>query len=343
MKRPESSPLRTAGSFLAVAGLAVVVATGIGWLRGTGGRSPEPVAVAGSPHCLDGMPELDISVREHWRMSWERLSEEDCHPGSWIYQFREPGQNFADYRVEAGDHLPRSRSMAVRRLTPFRDSQALELMSPTTEFLAIFFQREVDELPPVPLPFSAGRRAGGQGDQRDAQEVVSALVGSCPKERAGCLALTDQDLYAEDLEYVFGLGHFRERVGVMSTHRLSEPTAGVEPGSFREATEVDVLRRALKIATHEMSHQLGVAHCVHYRDCLVAGTNSLDASDRSQLRLCPLDHTKLSWRLGFDTRRRFSELAAFGRRHGLHREAAYWERMAEQAPALPNAAGGGAP
>ena len=72
----------------------------------------------------------------------------------------------------------------------------------------------------------------------------------------------------------------------------------------------------------------------------MAGTNSLAESDAGSLMLCPLDHAKLLWNLRFDDRKRFTELAEFAVRHGLHAEARYWSAMAEAMPQLPNAAGG---
>ena len=143
------------------------------------------------------------------------------------------------------------------------------------------------------------------------------------------------------LQYVFGLGHFHRRVGVFSMYRLWEDLRDPETGARVAVRDPEPLRRALKVAVHEMGHELTVAHCVHYRHCVMAGTNSLAESDAGSLMLCPLDHEKLRWNLRFDPRRRFEQLAEFGRRHGLHREARYWGEMAVSMPAAPNAAGGG--
>jgi hypothetical protein len=90
-----------------------------------------------------------------------------------------------------------------------------------------------------------------------------------------------------------------------------------------------------------MAHEFTLAHCAHYRHCVMGGTNSLAESDEGSLMLCPLDHAKLRWNLGFDPHARFSELAAFAARHGLHPEARYWQAMAAEYPAFGNASGGG--
>ena len=90
-----------------------------------------------------------------------------------------------------------------------------------------------------------------------------------------------------------------------------------------------------------MAHEFSVAHCVHYRDCVMAGTNSLVESDQGDLMLCPLDHEKLRRNLDFDPHRRFAVLAEWAGDHGLHSESHYWREMAGQYPAYANAAGGG--
>ena len=114
-----------------------------------------------------------------------------------------------------------------------------------------------------------------------------------------------------------------------------------DPVTERDVAPADPepLRRALKVAAHEMAHEFSVAHCAHYRDCVMGGTNSLRESDRGELMLCPLDHEKLRWNLRFDPRARYLELSAWADEHGLHPEAAYWGRMAESHPGFANAAG----
>ena len=53
----------------------------------------------------------------------------------------------------------------------------------------------------------------------------------------------------------------------------------------------------------------------------------------------PLDFAKLSARLSWREHKRWTQLALFARKHGLHREAAYWERFAESGPEYPYASG----
>lgn len=343
--RPRRIPLR--GVLLLVlsigvtAALTVLVAHFVG-----GGSSSDETAsfrTRTGRGCLDHAPRLDVEPGPAWRSFWRPLSEEDCRPGSWLYQYRESGQNLGIFESEMDAPVAARDVLLLRELEPLDDARAAELLDPIGEFLSIYFQRDLELGTGLPLAAAAFRPEQGARGQYDAQDLLDALVGTCPPGVAGCMAVTDEDLFVRDLQYIFGLGHFRERVGVMSTYRLWEDRRDARTGVRTAPGRSEPLRRALKVAVHEMSHQLGVAHCIHYKDCVMAGTNSLAESDRGHLMLCPLDHEKLRWRTGFDPHRRFTELAAFAARKQLHKEAAYWTRMAEEYPALPNAAGAAGP
>ena len=71
----------------------------------------------------------------------------------------------------------------------------------------------------------------------------------------------------------------------------------------------------------------------------MGGSGSLNESDMSRLMLCPLDYSKLSTWLNWREHIRWTQLAGFARKHGLHREAAYWQRFAENGPRYPYASG----
>lgn len=292
--------------------------------------------------CLAHVPDPDIAPNPAFAPWWQRLGEEDCKPGSWLSQFREFGQTFEQYRAEGPNQPEDDAPLVLTALGDFRvrGDEARALVDPVREFLSIYYQRPVQSGAPQPLPPAAWDGDRGASGQYDAEAVLDSLKGSCPDGTAACLSVTDEDLYVNTLQYVFGLGHFHRRVGVFSMYRLWEPVVDPSSGSRVEATPPEPLRRALKVAVHEMGHEFTVAHCVHYRHCVMAGTNSLAESDAGSLMLCPLDHRKLHWNLRFDDRKRFRELAEFGVRHGLHAEARYWAEMAEAMPRLPNAAGG---
>jgi archaemetzincin len=224
-------------------------------------------------------------------------------------------------------------------LTPLRSESSSAHLPIIAQFLESYFTASVDGLPSQPLPASALTTNSEPGPTYDAAALLDGLAGSCPAGAAACLAVTDQDLSLEGLRYLLGLGQERDRLGVMSTFRLGSGVRSQSTGLLRPARPVDRLRRVLKVAAHEVGHQLGLAHCRHFGDCVMAGSGSLEAGDDSHLMLCPLEHEKLRWKLGFVPAERFDTLARFAAEHGLHKEGAYWARMAESSPRYPQAAG----
>ncbi len=325
-------------------GVTLLFMTAVAHFVGDGAAAgaAEPSYLARTGHrCLGHIPDVDVAPSEGWSSHWARLAEEDCKPGSWLYQFREEGQNLAQYREREPNRAPDEAHLVLTRLGDLRHAGAAELVDPVRDFLGIFFQRDVRVGDPMALPADAFHENKGAHGQYDAEVVLDSLVGTCESGAAACLAVTDRDLFVDKLQYVFGLGHFRKRVGVFSTYRLWEKRRDPVTGNMEEVRRPEPLRRALKVAVHEMAHELSVAHCVHYRDCVMAGTNSLAESDAGALMLCPLDHAKLQWNLRYDPYARFTELADWADVHGLHAEAGYWRQMAREYPAAANAAGGG--
>jgi archaemetzincin len=299
-----------------------------------------PSAAAG---CLVDVAPLDVRPGRQWRSFWQRLDTSDCRSGSWLSRYSEEGQSLEQFRLAQRQPAVLGRALEIRRLGPPLDGRPAALLPLIREFLGVYFQRPSRRAPALPLPSSARRPSQGQVGQYDAAVLLETLEGTCPTETLACLAVTAQDLSLEGLDYVLGLGEPRERVGVMSTFRLLQGIRSPATPTLRPARPTEQLRRALKVAAHEVGHQLGLAHCRHFRGCVMAGSNSLAASDRSHLMLCPLEHAKLRWELEFDPYLRFAELADFAAKHGLHKEGAYWARMAESVPRYPQAAGAAAP
>jgi|GEM_PF-1242925 len=291
--------------------------------------------------CLAQVPDPDLVPAPAYGRFWSRLGEADCRPGSWLSQFREFGQTMEQYRGEGPNRPDHDAQFVLSTMGEFRvrGDEGRALVEPVREFIGLYFQRDAVLGASRELPLAAWNSERGAAGQYDAEALLTALKGSCENGMAGCLTVTDEDLYVNTLQYVFGLGHFHRRVGVFSVYRLWEDMHDPETGTSMVARDPEPLRRALKVAVHEMGHELTVAHCVHYRHCVMAGTNSLAESDAGSLMLCPLDHEKLRWNLRFDPRRRYEQLAEFGRRHGLHGEARYWQEMAAAMPQAPNAAG----
>jgi archaemetzincin len=99
----------------------------------------------------------------------------------------------------------------------------------------------------------AGRRALPRGafDSGRGQLHADALLGLALSVRAKrVLAVTDVDLYAGDLNFVFGMAQSSGEACIISLFRL-----------HRDADEERFRRRALKEAMHELGHTFGLGHC----------------------------------------------------------------------------------
>jgi archaemetzincin len=93
------------------------------------------------------------------------------------------------------------------------------------------------------------------------------------------LGVTDVDLFAPPLNFVFGEADMVHQVAVISLFRLRPEIYGqpANRGLFQE--------RALKEAVHELGHTFGLMHCGHYR-CVMYFSNSLSDTDRKSHSFC---------------------------------------------------------
>jgi archaemetzincin len=225
-------------------------------------------------------------------------------PGDWRWRFPETGQTFREYKA-ARPTRPTAKRQTVY-LQPFftrppTDRRDLERIAAVLEG---FFAREVKTLPPRSLPadaYARGRR------QVDVFRLARAMAKALPADALFLLAITDRDLFAGRLQYTFGWGSFKLRVGVLSTHRLAASSG---------ADEKRRRRRLLTLATHEAGHMLSLPHCTFFQ-CLMNGARSLAEADARPALLCPVCRAKLCWNLGVDPLARYDRLGDAWARAGV--------------------------
>lgn len=120
---------------------------------------------------------------------------------------------------------------------------------------------------PVPLPDAAYAPARGQYRG----EPLLALVSGHGARHV--LGITQRDLFARDLNFIFGIAS-PGGACVVSTSRL---VIGADDKLFRA--------RLLKEAVHELGHTLGLGHCTD-PGCVMHFSNSLADTDRKGNAYC---------------------------------------------------------
>jgi archaemetzincin len=243
--------------------------------------------------------------------AFTRLGEPE--PGDWLWSFKEPGQTLNDYaRTVQNRKLPGRKTL---HLQPFSDLRPVhrKVLALVQEHTALFFDTQVKVLPTL----KAQRRwYNRRREQYNADLIVRHLARRTPADSLGLFGLMGSDLYGLNLNFVFGMALLHERAGVFSLRRY---------GTSRQ----ELLRRALKLSSHELGHMFGLKHCVFY-ECTMNGTNSLHEMDHQPMHLCPVCLAKLKWNLGFDPVKRYRKLAAFYRRVGLKNEADFARDRAKE-------------
>ncbi len=126
-------------------------------------------------------------------------------------------------------------------------------------------------------------------DHTRGQYVANSLIRAIPRSEPGVktLGMTDRDLYAPDLNFVFGQAQLPGDRAVMSVARLRSEDWDEDP-------DHDLLiERAVKEAVHELGHTIGFHHCDD-PDCVMHFSNRLAETDRKRRMFCEECSAKLA-------------------------------------------------
>ena len=177
-------------------------------------------------------------------------------------------------------------------------------MSDLVAFVEAFYQLTVLVVGPVDA--SSWPRKGDQLRASDALELAVRCVREnrqASRRVIATLAITNYDLVAKDLNFVYGFASAFQGGAIVSMHRFSD--FDVPPVDMKRA----VFCRLYKVVCHELGHLFGLRHCIAFR-CLMNGVNHADELDNLQRIIeCPVCTKKLTHGVGWDLARRYDQLA----------------------------------
>jgi archaemetzincin len=269
----------------------------------------------------DGGTVDDAQVMQRLLPSAEKLGVPK--PGEWREKNKEATQTFDEYVASRpGKKSVNLSRIYVSELGTIAPAHR-EVIEWTYAYLEAFFSTPVIRhraLSVREVPEEARREtAEGAGPRFLANYILEKMMlPERPRDALAYLAFTSADLWAYELNFVFGLGSPILRTGVWSMARNGKPEG-------TDADRVQFLRRTILTASHETMHLLGMLHCADYR-CVLNGINTLTESDRTPLRPCPLCERKLSWNLQETPSGRYRSLADFCHRRGLKADAHDFEK-----------------
>jgi len=184
-----------------------------------------------------------------------------------------------------------------------------------SEVVAASFGREVVVCEALPVQESYYHPERGQYGANGFLRYVEA---NAPRGAYRVVGVTAQDVFAGDLNFLFGIGRCPGKCAVVSTYRL---------GFYCDTPERRMVRLA-KLTVHESGHAFGLLHC-RQPLCIMKFAEGYAALDRVRLATCARCERNLCATAALDAEERRRELERVLREHGL------WEDLGGAAGLAP--------
>lgn len=153
------------------------------------------------------------------------------------------------------------------------DNQVLDYLK---DNLAEVFSASVSIGRTQPIPESTLDK---KRNQYHSTAILKNLLRFKKEKGQKLLAIIDQDLYIQQLNFVFGEADPVNGVCIISLKRLDQTYYGL-------SQDQDLFfRRSLKEAVHELGHLLNLGHCPNPK-CVMHFSNSLLDTDKKDYRFC---------------------------------------------------------
>lgn len=232
----------------------------------------------------------------------------------WLDVVDEPGQSFKQF-CNSKHNVPNRKRNTIHLLP--MENLPPSLQSLLLDVTAAYFMT-LSEISPQNIDTTKlFYRNHHNKKQYKTYPILDMLINRLSKSSFCTIAITGTDLYPEeDWNFVFGMAHLKERVGVFSFNRYTSEDSTL----FR--------KRCVKVITHEIGHMFGLPHCIRY-SCNMNGSNSLAESDTKPLYLCPDCLKKLHNSVPFEPLDRYTRLKEIYEKEGFSEEVIWLNRRLE--------------
>jgi len=121
---------------------------------------------------------------------------------------------------------------------------------------------------------------------RDQYSIERILKFLNQKVQGKVLAITDNDIFAAEINFAYGQAQMNGNAAVFSTFRL-------RPEFYRKRPDNSiVMERSVKEAVHEVGHMLGLKHCLNEK-CVMNFSPTIFNFDKKTKFFCDDCKTKL--------------------------------------------------